>query len=192
MINRAEHLGVHGVLLLRNIWGQNPEKTEAKHCSSLCSQSEGGEYCGGQARAENSTKSCPRALVMFATCSWPSLCEQSELQCWRRNRRLCGPVQISAARTLPLTFDIPILNTLPFRGAVASLPTSVFDFKRPPLTPKSPLPCPILVSESGSRRIRIWEQTRPNLGADALAAGSRDADKHRERKRRGVVNCAHP
>ena len=42
------------------------------------------------ARAENPTKSCPRALVMFATCSWPSLCEQSELQCWRRNRRLCG------------------------------------------------------------------------------------------------------
>ena len=23
---------------------------------------------------------------MFAMCSWPSLCEQSELQCWRRNR----------------------------------------------------------------------------------------------------------
>ena len=63
----------------------------AKHCSSLCSQSEGDEYCGGQARAENPTKSCPRALVMFATCSWPSLCEQSELQCWRHNRRLCGP-----------------------------------------------------------------------------------------------------
>ena len=58
---------------------------------------------------ENPTKSCPRALVMFATCSWPSLCEQSELQCWRRNRRLCGPVQISAARALPLTFDISIL-----------------------------------------------------------------------------------
>ena len=36
------------------------------------------------ARAENPTRSCPRALVMFATCSWPSLCEQSELQCWRR------------------------------------------------------------------------------------------------------------
>ena len=85
----------------------------AKHCSSLCSQSEGGEYCGGQARAENPTKLCPRALVMFATCSWPSLCEQSELQCWRRNRRLCGPVQISAARALPLTFDNSILNTLP-------------------------------------------------------------------------------
>ena len=53
------------------------------------------------ARAENPTKSCPRALVMFATCSWPSLCEQSELQCWRRNRRLCGPAQFSAARALP-------------------------------------------------------------------------------------------
>ena len=50
---------------------------------------------------ENPTKSCPRALVIFATCSWPSLCEQSELQCWRRNRRLCGPAQISAARALP-------------------------------------------------------------------------------------------
>ena len=96
-----------------NIW----RRPGAKHCSSLCSQSEGGEYYGGQARAENPTKSCPRALVMFATCSWPSLCEQSELQCWRRNRRLCWPVQISAARALPLTFDISILNTLPERAA---------------------------------------------------------------------------
>ena len=69
-------------------------RPEAKHCSSLCLQSEGDEYCGGQARAENTTKSCPGALVMFATCSWPSLCEQSELQCWRRNRRLCGPAPL--------------------------------------------------------------------------------------------------
>ena len=75
---------------LPDIW----RKPGAKHCSSLCSQSEGGEYCGGQARAENPTKSCPKALVMFATCSWPSLCEQSELQCWRRNRRLCGPAPL--------------------------------------------------------------------------------------------------
>ena len=27
-----------------------------------------------------------------------SLCSQSELQCWRRNRRLCGPTQISVVR----------------------------------------------------------------------------------------------
>ena len=79
-----------------DIW----RRSEAKHCSSLCSQSEGVEYCGGQARAENPTKSCPRALAMFATCSWPSLCEQSELQCWRRNRRLCGPAHIFDARAL--------------------------------------------------------------------------------------------
>ena len=72
----------------------------------------GGEYCGGQARAKNPTKICPRALAIFATCSWPSLCEQSELQCWRRNRRLCGPAQISAARALPLIFNISILNPL--------------------------------------------------------------------------------
>ena len=92
----------------------------------------GGEYCGGQARAKNPTKICPRALAIFATCSWPSLCKQSELQCWRRNRRLCGSAQISATRALPLTFDISILNALPFRGAVASLPTLIFlDFDPP-------------------------------------------------------------
>ena len=76
-------------------------RPEAKHCSSLCLQSEGDEDCGGQARAKNPTKSCPDALTMFATCSWPSLCEQSELQCWRRNRRLYEPAQFFAARALP-------------------------------------------------------------------------------------------
>ena len=81
-------------------------RPEAKHCSSLCLQSEGDEYCGGQARAKNPTKSWPDALAMFATCSWPSLCEQSELQCWRRNRRLCGPAQFSAARALSPNFNI--------------------------------------------------------------------------------------
>ena len=106
-------------------------RPEAKHCSSLCSQSEGGRILW-RTSTENSTKSCPRALVMFATCSWPSLCKQSELQCWRRNRRLCGSVQISATRALPLTFDISILNALPFRGAVASLQTLIFlDFEHP-------------------------------------------------------------
>ena len=84
----------------------------AKHCSSLCSQSEGGEYCGGQARAENPTKSCAKALAIFATCSWPSLCEQSELQCWRRNRRLCGPVQTSPLSQL-LFFPYPKKQKIP-------------------------------------------------------------------------------
>ena len=118
------------------------QRYEAKHCSSLCSQSEGGRILWRPNTAKNPTKSCPRALYIFATCSWPSLCEQSELQCWRRNRRLCGPVQISATRTLPLTFDITILNTLPFRGAVASLPTLWFlNFEHPApphITQKAP------------------------------------------------------
>ena len=55
---------------------------EAKHCSSLCSQSEGGEYYDGQARTENPTRTYPIMLAVFATCSWSSLCEQSELQCF--------------------------------------------------------------------------------------------------------------
>ena len=81
----------------------------AKHCSSLCSQSEGGEYCGGQVWAKKPIKSCPRALVMFATCSWPSLCEQSELQCWRRNRRLCGPAQTPQFSNLNISiFPYPL------------------------------------------------------------------------------------
>ena len=78
----------------------------AKHCSSLCSQSEGGEFCGGPARAGNPIKSCPKALVMFATCSWPSLCEQSELHCWRRNRRLYWPAK-PPPLSLPLFFPYP-------------------------------------------------------------------------------------
>ena len=121
----------------------------AKHCSSLCSQSEGGEYYGGQARAENPTKSCPRALAMFATCSWPSLCEQSELQCWRRNKRLYGSTQISAARVLPPTFYISSFCTLMF------------------------------VCESGSRDERIWEQARTRLGAETNESGTVFAKRHR-------------
>ena len=61
-------------------------RSEAKHCSSLCLQSEGDEFCGDQERDENPTKSYPRALTMFATWPWPS--------------------QISAARVLPPTFYI--------------------------------------------------------------------------------------
>ena len=83
---------------------------EAKHCSSLCSQSEGANIMATKHELKIQQSHSSEALTMFATCSWPSLCEQSELQCWRRNRRLCGPVQISAARALPLTFDISILN----------------------------------------------------------------------------------
>ena len=63
-------------------------RSEAKHCSSLCLQSEGERILWRTNTAKNSIKSCPKTLAIFATCSWPSLCKQSELQCWRRNRRL--------------------------------------------------------------------------------------------------------
>ena len=109
-------------------------RSEAKHCSSLCSQSEGGRILRRPSTANNPTKSCPGALAMFATCSWPSLCEQSELQCWRRNRRLCCPTKISAARVLPPTFYISEFCPLMF------------------------------VSERGSRGERVWEQTRTHTG----------------------------
>ena len=91
----------------------------------------------------------PRALVMFATYPWPSLCEQSELQCWRRNKRLCGSTQISAARVLPPTFYISEFCPLMF------------------------------VSKRGSRGERIWEQTRTRLGAETNAHGMAFAKRHR-------------
>ena len=109
-------------------------RSEAKHCSSLCSQSEGGRILWRPNTAKNPTKICPKALAIFATCSWPSLCEQSELQCWRRNKRLYGSTQISAARVLPPTFYISSFCPLMF------------------------------VSECGSRDERVWEQRRTHTG----------------------------
>ena len=114
---------------------------------------------------------------MFATCSWPSLCKQSELQCWRRNRRLCGSVQISATRALPLTFDISILNALPFRGAVASLPTLIFWIL-------NTLPSHILVSERGMVCRRASSQMRSRLGRGTFASGSRDVRVWEQRRLR--------
>ena len=66
-----------------------------QHCSSLCSQSEGHEHVANMASA------LAHDFVGFLARVWPpqysppSLCEQSELQCWRRNRRLCWPAQSS-------------------------------------------------------------------------------------------------
>ena len=66
-------------------------RSEAKHCSSLCSQSEGGRILWQTRRKGVDIK---RTYGIFATCSWPSLCEQSELQCWRRNKiRDMSPLQ---------------------------------------------------------------------------------------------------
>ena len=87
-----------------------------QHCSSLCSQSEGHEHVA------NMTNALGHDFVGFSALAWPpqysspSLCEQSELQCFAPGLR----------RTLLFSKNadfFEILNTLPFRGAVASLPT---------------------------------------------------------------------
>ena len=141
-----------------------------QHCSSLCSQSEGHEHIANMASALGHDFDGFSARAWSPQYSTPSLCEQSELQCFASDLR-----QMSARCPLlrcHIRYAICLKTAQRFFWILNTLP----------LTPSPPLPCPILVSEFGSRRIRIWEQTRPNLGADALAAGSRDADKHRERK----------
>ena len=145
--------------LLNNKVRRNPG---AKHCSSLCSQSEGDEYCGGQARAENPTKSCPRALVMFATCSWPSLCEQSELQCWRRNRRLCGRSANFRCEGATAKLDfLWILNAL-LSMAETLLPRVAVRFL-----------CSHVFPPTSYARQRTWGQTRSSLLPDAFVSAPR-------------------
>ena len=190
----------------------------AKHCSSLCSQSEGDEDSGEPIADLSIFATCPlpslceqselqcwrrnrrlcgpaqisaaRALsplyqlwfswilntlpigILIQAGPLPSLCEQSELQCWRRNRRLCGPVQKSAARALPLTFNIPILNTPPFRSA------------SPSRLPIPPIQSPCLLANleraapvSAPSDDRIWAERRPSLLPDAVVAGTAFAAK---------------
>ena len=96
-----------------------------QHCSSLCSQSEGHEHVA------NMTNALGHGFVVFSARAWPpqysspSLCEQSELQCFAPGLR----------RTLLFGKNAGFfenLNTLPFRGAVASLPILIFlDFEHP-------------------------------------------------------------
>ena len=83
---------------------------------SLCEQSEGHEHVA------NMTNALGHNFVGFSARAWPpqysppSLCEQSELQCFAPGLR----------RTLLFSKSAVFfenLNTLPFRGAVASLPT---------------------------------------------------------------------
>ena len=70
--------------ILRNI---SVALTAAQHCSSLCLQSEGDEDWGE-----------PIAdLSILATYPWPSLCEQSELQCCRPSH---APKEIRLIRYL--------------------------------------------------------------------------------------------
>ena len=94
---------------------------------------------------------------------------------------VCANLRYEGATAL--TFDISILNALPFRGAVASLPILIFmDFEHPP----SPLPL-YLSANAGlcadvprPRCARVWEQMRSRLGAETVASGPACTDKNRE------------
>ena len=72
-------LGVGLPLLLSNGGGAFLRR---QHCSSLCSQSEDHEHVA------NTANIMGYVLVEFSVCAWPpqcsppSLCEQSELQCF--------------------------------------------------------------------------------------------------------------
>mgnify|MGYP004536180959 FL=1 len=80
-----------------------------QHCSSLCSQSEGHEHVA------NMTSAPEHDFVVFSARVWPpqysspSLCEQSELQCFAPELR--HTLLFSKKRRF-----FEILNTLPFQG----------------------------------------------------------------------------
>ena len=65
-----------------NCTGPHCRLLRRQHCSSLCSQSEGHEHVA------NMTSALGHDFVGFSVCVWPpqyslpSLCEQSELQCF--------------------------------------------------------------------------------------------------------------
>ena len=84
-----------------DIW----QRYEAKHCSSLCSQSEGGEYCGGQARAENPTKSWPERWSCLLRVRGPHFARKVSYNAGAATDDYAALTQISAARAL-----LPIFN----------------------------------------------------------------------------------
>ena len=67
--------------------GQHNRLLRRQHCSSLCSQSEGHEHVA------NMTSALGHDFIGFLAHTWPpqyslpSLCEQSELQCFASNLR---------------------------------------------------------------------------------------------------------
>ena len=64
--------------------------------------------------AKNPTKICPKALAIFATCSWPSLCKQSELQCFASDlRRMFARRRLQLCRYHLLIIVICTLNDVP-------------------------------------------------------------------------------
>ena len=169
-----------------------------QHCSSLCSQSEGHEHVA------NMTNALGHDFVGFLDHAWPpqysspSLCEQSELQCFAPGLRQMSarcPLQrchtryaiCSQNRTdIFLDFEHPTqrgLNALPSSRAsppfqAPSIPSLLcFSYRR--ILPKNQLanPSPMPVSEPRPRCGRITSQTRTCLDPDVIVSRPRRADK---------------
>ena len=86
-----------------------------QHCSSLCSQSEGHEHVA------NMTNALGHDFVVFSTRAWPP--QYSPPHFASKVSYSASPQGFVAPYYLAKTQIFEILNTLPFRGAVASLPT---------------------------------------------------------------------
>ena len=85
---KSEILKVSGSALAAEICaGPHNRLLRRQHCSSLCSQSEGHEHVA------NMTSDLGHDFVIFSARAWPpqysspSLCEQSELQCFASDLR---------------------------------------------------------------------------------------------------------
>ena len=96
-----------------------------QHCSSLCSQSEGHEHVA------NMTNALGHDFVVFSARAWPP--QYSPPHFASKVSYSASPQGFVAPYYLAKTQGfLENLNTLPFRGAVASLPILIFlDFKRP-------------------------------------------------------------
>ena len=131
-----------------------------QHCSSLCSQSEGHEHVANMASA------LEHDFVGFSARAWSP---QYSPPHFASKVSYSASPQTSAKclRGATCSDSIPVMR---FGQKPRRL---VFEFKRPPLTPKPPFLALSLsanlgadASESGSRHDRIWEQTRSPLGAE--------------------------
>ena len=169
-----------------------------QHCSSLCSQSEGHEHVA------NMTNALDHDFVGILARAWPlqysspSLCEQSELQCFAPGlRQMSARCPLQRCRTryaicsqnrtdIFLDFEHPTqrgLNALPSSRAsppfqAPNIP-ALFCFSHRRVLPKKQFadPSPMPVSEPRPRRGRITSQMRMYHVPDANVSRPRCADK---------------
>ena len=177
--------------------GQHNRLLRRQHCSSLCSQSEGHEHVA------NMTNALDHDFVGILARAWPpqysppSLCEQSELQCFAPGlRQMFARCPLQRCRTrllfaqkraeIFLDFEHPTqhgLNPLPNLRAsppfqAPNIP-ALFCFFHRRVLPKKQFadPSPMPVSEPRPRYGRTTPQMRTYHVPDAGVSRPRRADK---------------